>query len=326
MREAGAGVVDSRAASAPLFADLLRDIAANAPLAGIPAEAAPPTDATEPTRADEASVAALGSGDTMLARPAVVEGVGADRMSFAMASARGGAAMNAPAATLRQLPPAVTEVAGPVVTQTEKTTHDAARLAALQPAALERPAASQPAALDRPAMGEPAVPRGERGVASAAVEPAFALALPSDHVSAREAAPLKLPNGPATQWREPLQQALGERLQVEIGRGGERAVIRLDPPMMGRVEIVIRHDGGSLHVQLTATHGEVLRQLQGIGETLRQDLVQRNFGDVSVAVFDATHDGGGRSRRDRGDDPEREPGRALSDDAPGVFAFNRDEE
>uniref|UniRef100_UPI002FC8758D flagellar hook-length control protein FliK n=1 Tax=Aromatoleum sp. TaxID=2307007 RepID=UPI002FC8758D len=113
---------------------------------------------------------------------------------------------------------------------------------------------------------------------------------------------------------------------VELGRGGERAVIRLDPPMMGRIEIVIRHDGGSLQVHLTATHGEVLRQLQGIGETLRQDLVQRHFGDVSVAVFDASQDGGGRARRQRGDEAEREPGRALGDDATRTFALDSDRE
>lgn len=328
--EVRAGVGDSSAASAPLFADLLRDVAANAITAGMPDPAAPPAEATEAMRSDDASaaavalVAAVGSGDAMLARPAVAEGAGADRMFFATESARGGAAMNAATAPLGELRPVGTEVARPVVAQTEKTAQGAVRPVASQDAA--RPVASLPAALERPPIGEAAVPRGERPAASAAVEPALALALPSEHAPARDTAPLKLPNGAATQWREPLQQALGERLQVEIGRGGERAVIRLDPPMMGRVEIVIRHDGGSLQVQLTATHGEVLRQLQGIGETLRQDLVQRHFGDVSVAVFDAAHEGSGRSRRDRADDAEREPGRALGDDAPGVFAFNTDEE
>lgn len=309
------GAADSSFPSAPLFADLLYDVAATAAAAGMPAEAPSPAAETEPMPAEGAGVAiaAVGAGDVMFARAANPEGGGgADTMSIATDSARGGAAMNATAATLR---PAGMEAGRPVVTQPEKSAQDAVR-----------PPAPLPAALERPAMAGRTVPHGEGGAASTAVEPAFALALPSAQESARDTASLRLPNGAATQWREPLRQALGERLHVEIGRGGERAVIRLDPPMMGRVEIVIRHEGGSLQVQLTATHGEVLRQLQGIGETLRQDLAQRHPGDVSVAVFDAAHEGGGRSRRDRGDDAEREPGRALGDGAAGVFAFNTDEE
>jgi flagellar hook-length control protein FliK len=150
---------------------------------------------------------------------------------------------------------------------------------------------------------------------------------------------VKLPGGDSTQWREPLRQALGERLQFQSGTAtGDNAVIRLDPPQMGRIEIAIRHEAGALTVNLSATHSEVLRQLQGIGEHLRQDLVQRHQGDVSVTVAEASsaRSGSGEpganphSRGGQGKGSDSEPGRALdeADSRSGTPAFrmNGDEE
>lgn len=160
------------------------------------------------------------------------------------------------------------------------------------------PAASAERSVQLPAASTPA-----------AVSPGLAVA--ADPVPASLV--LKLPNGAAEQWRQPLAQALGERLQVELGRTGERALIRLDPPMMGSIEIVIRHEGGNLHVHLTATHAEVLRQLQSIGENLRQDLINRQFSEVSVHVSDGSRDADGRQRQRPGADDEDGPGRALAE-------------
>ncbi len=77
-----------------------------------------------------------------------------------------------------------------------------------------------------------------------------------------------------------LVQSLGEHLQVQIAHGSENAVIRLDPPAMGSIEIVIRHEAGAVQVHLSASNSDVLSQLQGIGDALRQDLMQRHQGTV----------------------------------------------
>lgn len=119
-----------------------------------------------------------------------------------------------------------------------------------------------------------------------------------------------------------LVALLGERLQVQIARRSEHAVVRLDPPSMGTIEIVIRHEDGQLHVHLRASNGEVARQLQVIGETLRQDLAQRQHETVSVQVSDWSREGE-RHRQP----PQRwrdEPGRALNEsgDEQDVFAMN----
>ena len=129
-------------------------------------------------------------------------------------------------------------------------------------------------------------------------------------------------SGPAQQWQEPLREALGERLQTQIGRNSEHATIRLDPPMLGRIEISIRHTAGALQVNVTASNSEVLRQLQGIGENMRSDLAQRQYTDVAVNISatprspaaQAFAEGDARGQRQPGrQHDDAEPGRALSD-------------
>lgn len=136
---------------------------------------------------------------------------------------------------------------------------------------------------------------------------------PSQAGGAPASAPVvKLPAGTPEQWRSPLLEALGERIRFELGNRGEQAVIRLDPPMMGSVEVVIRHQAGMLQVQLSASNGEVVRQLQSISGSLHQDLSQRQYTDVSVQVFADGRDGGGRQDRNPSGD-DRRPGRALAE-------------
>lgn len=144
--------------------------------------------------------------------------------------------------------------------------------------------------------------------------PAFA-----DGQSARLSEPvLKLANGQSAQWQQPLTEALGERLSLLRESGRDSAVIRLDPPAMGQIEITIRHEAGALKVSLEATHSEVLRQLQGIGEALRQDLAQKQGSEVTVQVAQAPasylsqrdSEGGERQRRQQ---QQSLPGQALVD-------------
>lgn len=159
-----------------------------------------------------------------------------------------------------------------------------------------------------------------------------AAAVNGNYAPAAPAAPagdsVKLAGTPE-QWQQPLREALGERLQLQLQRNDEHAVIRLDPPNMGRVEISIRHLGGALQVNLSANNSEVLRQLNSIGDSVRQDLSQRQFSDVAVTVSAAPRgmlaggDGRGREQQDQQGQQEaaRTPGRALSDDSDAAATF-----
>jgi flagellar hook-length control protein FliK len=138
--------------------------------------------------------------------------------------------------------------------------------------------------------------------------------------------------GPPGAWRQTLHEALGERLNLQLTKNSEQAVIRLDPPMLGRIEIAIRHTGGTLEVALSATHSEVLRQLHAVSDTLRNDLAQRQFTEVAVTVAPAARGNGnapsgeqqGRGRQPGRDDQPQDPGRALAEagDPSSTFSLN----
>lgn len=124
-----------------------------------------------------------------------------------------------------------------------------------------------------------------------------------------------------------LLAMLGQRIQVQSQQGVQQAVVRLEPYMAGTVQVEIRHEAGVLRIHLTASNDDVVRQLQSVGEGLRQELGSRQFTDVSVQVGQQRHtagDGGqGRhGREDGGASEQRTPGRALgdSDDAYAAFA------
>ncbi|MCL6262268.1 flagellar hook-length control protein FliK [Craterilacuibacter sp. RT1T] len=141
-----------------------------------------------------------------------------------------------------------------------------------------------------------------------------------------EWAPLTLDAGKSASWGESLRSALGERLQLQSAHGMDKALIRLDPPRLGALEISIRHEGGGLSVQLTASNPDVVRQLQAIGEGLRQDLAQRQFSQVSVDVREGQAGAGqGQGRQGGQQHSGQAPGKALAEaDIPGeVFELGQ---
>lgn len=123
---------------------------------------------------------------------------------------------------------------------------------------------------------------------------------------------VRLPPGDPDLWQRPLAQALGDRLQVQASQGIEQARIRLEPPALGRIEIVLRQEGNQLQVQLSASHNDVVRQLQAMGEGLRQELTQKQGAQVTVQVFEDRALADGRSSH-----RERQQPRHPQEDTPG---------
>lgn len=195
-------------------------------------------------------------------------------------------------------------------------------------AAAAAPLPAETLASGRDTAQDPVAPAVERGAANT-----VGVAAPAPGNAQRTADTVTL-SGPPTAWRQTLQEALGDRLQLQLGKNAEQAVIRLEPPMLGRVEIAIRHSAGSLEVHISATHGEVLRQLQAVGENLRNDLAQRQFTDVAVNIAAAPRgaaasntnmfagDGSGRGRQQDGEQEEQQPGNALAEANTGASPFS----
>jgi flagellar hook-length control protein FliK len=136
--------------------------------------------------------------------------------------------------------------------------------------------------------------------------------------------------GPPTAWRQSLQETLGDRLNVHVGNNVQQATISIEPPQLGRIDIAIRHSGGTLEVNITATNGDVLRQLQTVSDNLRNDLSQRQYTEVAVTVTPAPKNNAapfgdpqqqGRGRQ-QGRDQDNEPGRGLAEAGNPASVFN----
>ncbi|KAB8049417.1 hypothetical protein GCN78_16070 [Janthinobacterium rivuli] len=289
-----------------------------APVIGLPVTMLPPTDAA----AAEARAATQAQVQTQAQTPV--------QANVAQAN---------PALNISLHPAAVTLTAPATVPAPGRDTREP--LAAANPAtAAKGGAPAQPfesllqQSAPATAVAAPAVAarEGERGAATPApATPNLGLtgAVGNTATAAPSGDTIKL-NGPAQQWQEPLREALGERLQTQIGRNSEHATIRLDPPMLGRIEISIRHTAGALQVNVTASNSEVLRQLQGIGENMRSDLAQRQYTDVAVNISatprnpaaQAFAEGDARGQRQPGrQNDDAEPGRALSDGSPAATTY-----
>lgn len=94
---------------------------------------------------------------------------------------------------------------------------------------------------------------------------------------------LKL-RAPEARWGEQMLHALRENVELQIQQKIQSATIRLDPPELGSMEILLSHESGRLNVQLTAVNADVARLLQQSSDRLRQELVGQHFVQVNVQV------------------------------------------
>jgi flagellar hook-length control protein FliK len=336
-----------------VFADLLGqlDVSGADDAADAPADAgseAAPTPATEEGDSDsdagqqQVLTAAMTMAMPLLpvalaAANAVANAVGGATGSGAQADVDTEASHAAPAAVIASARPAGAIPAAVAITL-PMVTEQAPR--ATPPAQPATDAVASPDATSTPRAIAATIPAGTADLAAkvdaaaprdSAVVTGAALAAPAPAAQRDNAADTVALPGPPSAWRQSLREALGERLQMQAGRGLEQAVIRLDPPQLGRVEIAIRHTAGSLEVTLSATHGEVLRQLHAVSDNLRSDLAQRQYAEVAVTVTPAPRnaaanpfgaDAQGRGRQGGREQEQQAPGLALFDDGAAASAFS----
>ena len=171
---------------------------------------------------------------------------------------------------------------------------------------------------------------GAQNVQSGTNAAAAPVAGPVTLPSAQPAADTVKLAGPPTAWRQSLQETLGDRLNVHVGNNVQQATISIEPPQLGRIDIAIRHSNGTLEVNISATNGDVLRQLQTVGDNLRNDLSQRQYTEVAVTVTPAPRNNAapfgdpqqqGRGRQ-QGRDQDNEPGRGLAEAGNPASVFN----
>lgn len=94
---------------------------------------------------------------------------------------------------------------------------------------------------------------------------------------------LKL-QGPEAKWGEKMLHSLRNSVDLQVQQKLQTATIRLDPPELGSMEILIKHEAGHLSVQISASQTDVAKMLQQVSERLRHELVGQHFTEVSVEI------------------------------------------
>ncbi|MFS2123420.1 flagellar hook-length control protein FliK [Pseudomonas sp. Pseusp97] len=173
-----------------------------------------------------------------------------------------------PPAELPDEPAKATAPAPREATQSQAQTLLQQHLGAAAPAADSSVPALSTAAL------EPRLPAADSNAQPSATTPASPL---FDR-------PLHLKGSNEAHWGEQMVGALRDNVELQLGQRVQNATIRLDPPELGAMEILVRHEAGQLNVQISASNGDVVRLLQNTSERLRQELVGQNFLQVNVQV------------------------------------------
>nr|WP_286010261.1 flagellar hook-length control protein FliK [Serpens gallinarum] len=102
-------------------------------------------------------------------------------------------------------------------------------------------------------------------------------------VSALPERTLKL-QGSDAQRGEQMLHALRDSVDMQIQQKAQRATIRLDPPELGKLEIVVSQEVGRITIQINAGQADTLRLLQQTSDRLRQELLTQHFVQVNVQV------------------------------------------
>lgn len=88
----------------------------------------------------------------------------------------------------------------------------------------------------------------------------------------------------AGKWGEQMLQVLHDRVTLQAQQHLQEAKIRLDPPDLGKLDLVVRVEGDRLSVQINANAAATREALMQVSDRLRAELQNQNFVHVDVNV------------------------------------------
>ncbi|MFM2655972.1 flagellar hook-length control protein FliK [Vibrio owensii] len=97
-------------------------------------------------------------------------------------------------------------------------------------------------------------------------------------------------------WGEQMMQVLQDRVTLQAQQNLQEAKIRLDPPELGKLDLLVRVEGDRLSVQINANTAATREALMQVSERLRTELQEQNFVHVDVNV--GSDQGQGRQAHD----------------------------
>ncbi|ENM5736979.1 flagellar hook-length control protein FliK [Vibrio mimicus] len=107
-------------------------------------------------------------------------------------------------------------------------------------------------------------------------------------------------------WGEQMMQVLHDRVTLQAQQNIQEAKIRLDPPELGKLDLLVRVEGERLHVHINANAAATREALMQVSERLRTELQEQNFVHVDVNI-------GSEKGKDQ-------PSQDLSQEEQNVFA------
>lgn len=88
----------------------------------------------------------------------------------------------------------------------------------------------------------------------------------------------------AGKWGEQMLQVLQDRVTLQAQQNLQEAKIRLDPPDLGKLDLMVRVEGDRLSVQIHANNAATREALMQVSDRLRAELQNQNFVHVDVNV------------------------------------------
>ncbi len=105
----------------------------------------------------------------------------------------------------------------------------------------------------------------------------------------------------AGKWGEQMLQVLQDRVTLQAQQNLQEAKIRLDPPELGKLDLMVRVEGDRLSVQIHSNTAVTREALMQISDRLRSELQNQNFMHVDVNVSSGD---GGRGNQPSSQDEE----------------------
>lgn len=88
----------------------------------------------------------------------------------------------------------------------------------------------------------------------------------------------------AQELGERLSSTIADKVSVQVNAKTPTATIRLDPPDLGKIDLVIKLDNDKLNIQINASSGATRESIQMTSDRLRAELVEQNFLHVDVSI------------------------------------------
>ncbi len=139
------------------------------------------------------------------------------------------------------------------------------------------------ALLNQPAQGQATTAPLNVQTSAPSAQAVSAATVAHAHTQGSEWAAVKVDTS-AGKWGEQMMQVLHDRVTLQAQQSVQEAKIRLDPPDLGKLDLLVRVEGDRLSVQINANTAATREALMQVSERLRTELQEQNFVHVDVNV------------------------------------------